>query len=1019
MVCIHNDYIEGCRRFVWVAVRKMFSVLYVDDEPDLLDIARMFLEQSGEFRVATSTSASETITSLQSPPLPYDAIISDYQMPGMDGITFLKAIRERFGDIPFILFTGRGREEVVIEAINHGVDFYLQKGGDPHAQFAELGHKVSQAIRRRKAEQELRRSEDRYRSVVNDQTEMITRFTPDGTITFANEAYRTAFLPLMGLGDVIGRKIRDIMQVQNYDEVGRFLGSLTPEMPVRDMERVITGNDGKAYWQKWTVRAIFDGDRGVVEYQVVGRDITGEKKAEAALRESESRLRSLVEATSDSVSLIDEEGRVIEWNPASERISGIRKEDAIGTYIWDLTFSMLPKEKRREEYRRVLEDKIKNSLRTGIPVFLQPVIVEAMHPDGTLFISRQTIFPIRTSKGYMFGSLAHDITEEKKAENALRENEKKYRDLAELLPQAMFELDPRFMITYANRHAFSLFGYTEEDLGKGISALALIDPSQHATVRWNAQRQVEGLPTEPQVYTGVKKDGTVFPLVIYSSAVFRDNVLAGFRGIIVDITARKKLEDELRESKERFRGMAERSVDLIFIIGRDMSPTYVSPSSRDIIGYEPGELVGKPSGFAVATIFSRSGPEIMEAVRKNMEGMAVSNTEVSLVRKDGTMVQVSVSSVPVMRNGVFSGVQVTMRDISRMKAVEDEVKQNRKQLAEAMDLANLVNWEYNVSTGLFTFDDRFYALYGTSAGHEGGTRMTAGTYAREFVHPDDRHVVAEEAQKAVETTDPQYVSYLDHRIVRRDGEVRYITVRIAIEKDGEGRTVRIHGANQDITERKRAEEALRLANRQLNLLSDITSHDILNKVMIIQGLADYAGMKSSDPDLAVTLGKIGDAAREIQAQAGFTKVYRDLGSQAPAWVDVEAVISRLEAPGGVTLDVRCPGLEILADRMIERVFFNLLDNAVRHGKKVTRIAVSCRERDNDLVVTWEDNGAGIHPANKERVFERGFGDNTGLGMFLVREVLNLTAMTITETGEYGKGARFEIRVPRGMYRIRT
>lgn len=359
-----------------------------------------------------------------------------------------------------------------------------------------------------------------------------------------------------------------------------------------------------------------------------------------------------------------------------------------------------------------------------------------------------------------------------------------------------------------------------------------------------------------------------------------------------------------------------------------------------------------------------------------------------------------------------------MRDISRMKAVEEELEKNRKQLADAMDLAELVNWEYHVSTGLFTFDDRFYALYGTSAEREGGTRMSIDTYAREFVHPDDRHVVAEEAQKAVETTDPQYVSYLDHRIVRRDGEVRYITVRIAVEKDDEGRTVRIHGANQDITERKRAEEALRLVNRQLNLLSDITSHDILNKVMIIQGLADYAGMKSSDPDLAVTLGKIGDAAREIQAQAGFTKVYRDLGSQAPAWVDVEAVISRLEAPEEVTLDVRCPGLEILADLMIERVFFNLLDNAARHGKRVTRIAVSCREQDNDLVVTWEDNGVGIAPANKERVFERGFGDNTGLGMFLVREVLNLTAMTVTETGEYGKGARFEIRVPRGMYRIR-
>ena len=122
----------------------MISVLYVDDEPGLLEIGKLFLEESGQFRV-------ETITSLQLHlhfwiQRGYDAIISDYLMPGMDGIAFLKAVRERFSDLPFILFTGRGREAVVIQAINEGADFYLQKGGDPTAQFAELAHKVRQAV---------------------------------------------------------------------------------------------------------------------------------------------------------------------------------------------------------------------------------------------------------------------------------------------------------------------------------------------------------------------------------------------------------------------------------------------------------------------------------------------------------------------------------------------------------------------------------------------------------------------------------------------------------------------------------------------------------------------------------------------------------------------------------------------------------------------------------------------------------------------------------------------------------
>jgi PAS domain S-box-containing protein len=131
----------------------MISVLYVDDEPDLLEIGKLFLEQSEDLHVDTMTSARAALVTLGK--VPYDAIISDYQMPEMDGLSFLKEVRAQYADIPFILFTGRGREEVVIEAINNGADFYLQKGGEPASQFLELSHKIRQAVRRRSAEQAL------------------------------------------------------------------------------------------------------------------------------------------------------------------------------------------------------------------------------------------------------------------------------------------------------------------------------------------------------------------------------------------------------------------------------------------------------------------------------------------------------------------------------------------------------------------------------------------------------------------------------------------------------------------------------------------------------------------------------------------------------------------------------------------------------------------------------------------------------------------------------------------------
>ncbi|MDO9035518.1 MAG: GAF domain-containing protein, partial [Methanoregula sp.] len=139
-------------------------VLYVDDEPGLLDIGKLFLERSGAFAVDTLTSAVEALSQLKTER--YDAILSDYQMPEMDGIEFLKQIKALGNKTPFIIFTGRGREEIVIEALNNGADFYLQKGGDVKSQFAELTHKIKIAVERKRGSDALKQDECRLFALV-------------------------------------------------------------------------------------------------------------------------------------------------------------------------------------------------------------------------------------------------------------------------------------------------------------------------------------------------------------------------------------------------------------------------------------------------------------------------------------------------------------------------------------------------------------------------------------------------------------------------------------------------------------------------------------------------------------------------------------------------------------------------------------------------------------------------------------------------------------------------------------
>jgi PAS domain S-box-containing protein len=257
-------------------------VLYVDDEPALLDITRQLLESTGEFRVDTVTSVSDAMKALME--RTYDAVVSDYQMPETDGIAFLKQLRHQGNTLPFIIFTGKGRENVVVEALNSGADFYIQKGEDPKVQFADLGNKIRQAVRRSTAERALMESEERFRNVVEDQTELISRFRPDGILLFVNDAFCRYFGVLRE--HILGRRFEIQSPGEDGNVVKSHLRSLTRQHPFATIEYRVIIPTGIIRWQQRNDRAIFDDTGTLVGYQSVGRDITDLKTAQEALKTS-------------------------------------------------------------------------------------------------------------------------------------------------------------------------------------------------------------------------------------------------------------------------------------------------------------------------------------------------------------------------------------------------------------------------------------------------------------------------------------------------------------------------------------------------------------------------------------------------------------------------------------------------------------------------------------------------------------------------------------------------------------
>ena len=259
---------------------------------------------------------------------------------------------------------------------------------------------------------------------------------------------------------------------------------------------------------------------------------------------------------------------------------------------------------------------------------------------------------------------------------------------------------------------------------------------------------------------------------------------------------------------------------------------------------------------------------------------------------------------------------------------------------------------------------------------------------------------------------------------RKIAEQVIAKAREDLEHRVKDRTEELMQANEilksEIQERKRFEAAIQLANRKLNTLSSITRHDILNQITAIVMYLSLAEETETDPEVFGQLKKIEQITDLIQKQIRFTRDYQNIGENAPQWQDValtiESAITGLDLKKA-RVEKDLGNHEIFADYLLEKVFYNLVENSVRHGEHVTVIRFSYEKRGDDFVILCEDDGIGIPEAAKERIFKREYYRNTGYGLFLAGEILSITGLTIQETGIPGRGARFEIRVPKGAYRV--
>ncbi len=225
---------------------------------------------------------------------------------------------------------------------------------------------------------------------------------------------------------------------------------------------------------------------------------------------------------------------------------------------------------------------------------------------------------------------------------------------------------------------------------------------------------------------------------------------------------------------------------------------------------------------------------------------------------------------------------------------------------------------------------------------------------------------------------------------------------------------------RDITEQKLAGFALALARKKISLLASITRHDILNQVTVLLLNIDTLKDEVKDPELLELIRVQENAAENIRHQVEFARDYETIGVRAPQWMNIREIFNHLQPVMGTYGIAFVPpekNIEVYADQLLERVFYNLVDNSIQHGGHVTTISVRTMDSPDGITILYEDNGVGVAAGLKAKIFERGFGKHTGLGLFLAKEILEITGITIEENGVPGIGVRFEIRVPQAQLRI--
>ena len=506
---------------------------------------------------------------------------------------------------------------------------------------------------------------------------------------------------------------------------------------------------------------------------------------------------------------------------------------------------------------------------------------------------------------------------------------------------------------------------------------------------------------------------------ILMSAIIRGIIFVSIAGVVSYLSAKQKdAESKTRISEKRFKELFDNISEGVAIYkptneGEDFAFLQVNKAgeqldrlrNEDIVGRNVTELfpdiVRNGLFDALKEVYQNGKPQVFPLAKFNDENI--------VFWRDNYIYKLPSDEIVV----VYS-------DVTKKKQDEELLKQSQERLEMALDAAEMGCWTWDVSNNTIDLDERFLAVNYISS-----TFCTADLPLEHIfnsIYPEDV-LQLKEGMNTLLNEGSEVITSI-YRVKDDNGVLRWIhLIGKIIEADVSGKPLKVTGIVHDISEMRKYQDSLVTVNNKLNLLSSVTRHDILNQVTALFVFSTL--LKDQIPpesELNESVDNIETICTTIEKQIKFTKEYQNLGIKIPSWHKLTDILNKsnnILLQYGIEASVQLDDMHIFADSMIYKVFYNLFENSARHGQSVTKIMISYQinETTSECTIIVEDNGAGIPENNKKKIFDKGFGSNTGLGLFLVKEILDITEIGIRETGIPGCGSRFEITVPKNRWRF--